>query len=150
MAAGITIEVEKIDRFTADFEAYAKKHLDKNDSVAKLHIDAMVPLDEFRKETVTELAMLSPYGRGNPSPLFATKGVRLAAPPKACGAKGNHLQLVITDNTNTIRCIAFGMGNLEKKLLEHDFFDIAYQPQLNNYNGSCSVELALTDIRFGD
>jgi len=148
MAAGITIEVEKISRFAADFEAYAKKHLNKNDSVAKLHIDAMVPLSEFRKEAVTELAMLSPYGRGNPSPLFATKGVRLAAPPKACGTKGNHLQLVITDNTNTIRCIGFGMGNLEKKLLEHDFFDVAYQPQLNNYNGSCNVELALTDIRF--
>ena len=92
--------------------------------------------------------MLSPYGRGNPSPLFTTKGVRLASPPKICGSKGSHLQLAITDNTNAIRCIGFGMGKLEKKLLEHEFFDVAYQPQLNTYNGNCNVEFVLTDIRL--
>jgi single-stranded-DNA-specific exonuclease len=148
MAAGITIETKKIDHFTADFEAYAKKHLNKNDCAAKLHIDATAPLCEFRKETVAELQMLGPFGQGNPSPLFATKGVRLASPPRICGAKGNHLQLAITDNTNAVRCIGFGMGNLEKKLLEHDFFDVAYQPQLNTYNGSSNVELVLADIRL--
>jgi single-stranded-DNA-specific exonuclease len=148
MAAGITIETKNIGRFAADFEAYAKEHLDKYDCVAKLHIDAAAPLSEFRKETVEELQMLGPFGQGNPSPLFATKGVRLATPPRICGAKGNHLQLAITDNINTIRCIGFGMGKLEKKLLEHDFFDVAYQPQLNTYNGSSSVEFVLDDIRL--
>ena len=148
MAAGITIETKKIDRFAADFETYAKKHLNKNDRVAKLHIDAAAPLGEFRKETIEELQMLGPFGQGNPSPLFATKGVRLAAPPRICGAKGNHLQLAITDNIDTIRCIGFGMGKLEKKLLEHDFFDVAYQPQLNTYKGSSSIEFVLDDIRL--
>ncbi|MGA1978986.1 MAG: single-stranded-DNA-specific exonuclease RecJ [Sedimentisphaerales bacterium] len=149
MAAGITIETKKIDRFAADFEAYAKQHLGKNDCVAKLHIDTMAPLSEFRKETVAELQMLSPFGQGNPRPIFATKGVRLASPPRICGAKGNHLQLAITDNTNAIRCIGFGMGKLEKKLLEYEFFDVAYQPQLNTYNGNCNVEFVLADIQLG-
>jgi single-stranded-DNA-specific exonuclease len=148
MAAGITIETKKINRFAADFEAYAKQHLNKNDCVAKLHIDAAALLSEFSKETVTELQMLGPFGQGNPRPVFATKGVRLASPPRVCGAKGNHLQLAITDNTNAIRCIGFGMGKLEKKLLEHEFFDVAYQPQINNYNGLSNVEFVLADIRF--
>jgi single-stranded-DNA-specific exonuclease len=148
MAAGIKIETDKIDRFAADFEEYAKKHLSENDCVAKLHIDAAASLGEFRKETVEELQMLGPFGQGNPGPLFVTNGVRLAAPPRICGAKGGHLQLAVTDNVNTIRCIGFGMGKLEKKLLESDFFDIAYQPQLNNYNGSCRVEFVIDDIRL--
>ncbi len=149
MAAGISIETKKINQFAADFEAYAKKHLKKNDYVAKLHIDAEARLSEFRKETINELQMLGPFGQGNPSPLFATKGVCLASPPKICGAKGNHLQLVITDNISAVRCIGFGMGKLEKKLLEHEFFDVAYQPQLNTYNGYCNVEFVLSDIRLG-
>ncbi len=148
MAAGITIETSKINQFAADFEAYAKKHLNKNDCVAKLHIDATAQLSEFRKETVTELQMLGPFGQGNPKPVFATRGVRLASPPRICGARGNHLQLAVTDNTNAVRCIGFGMGKLEKKLLEHEFFDIAYQPQINTYNGNCNVEFVLTDVRF--
>ncbi len=148
MAAGITIETDKIDRFAADFEDYTKQHLKKDDSVAKLHIDALAQLSEFRKETVTELQMLGPFGQGNPAPIFVTRGVRLASPPRTCGAKANHLQLAITDNTNTIRCIGFGMGNLEKKLLQNEFFNVAYQPQLNSYNGNCNVEFVLTDILF--
>ncbi len=40
------------------------------------------------------------------------------------------------------------MGKLEKKLLENEFFDIAFRPQLNNYNGNTNVELVLEDIRF--
>ena len=97
---------------------------------------------------LVQLRLLEPFGQGNPRPIFATKGVRLSAPPRRVGTKGEHLQLVITDNTNSLRCIGFGRGKLEKKLLEHDFFNIAYQPQINNFNGSSSVELLVIDIQF--
>jgi single-stranded-DNA-specific exonuclease len=148
MAAGITIETPKIDQFTAEFEAYAKQNLCENDVVAKLHIDALAKLGEFRKETVRELKMLGPFGRGNPRPVFATRGVRLASPPRKVGTRGEHLQLAITDNTTSIRCIGFRFGKLEKKLLEHEFFNVAYQPQINTYNGSSNVEFVLADIQF--
>jgi single-stranded-DNA-specific exonuclease len=148
MAAGITIEHDKIDQFAAEFEAYARQNLTRDDEAAKLYIDALVPLSEFRKETVSELQLLGPFGQGNPEPTFATKGVRLAGPPKRVGAGREHLQLAITDNTATIRCIGFRFGKLEKKLLEHDFFDVAYQPQINTYNGNSTVEFVLTDVQF--
>jgi len=47
-----------------------------------------------------------------------------------------------------VRCIGFGMGPLEKKLLETDAFHIAYQPQYNTYNGSTSLQFVLEDIQF--
>jgi len=148
MAAGLTIETGKINQFAADFEAYAKQILTEDDSAAKLHIDAAAQLSQFKKETVSEMQMLAPFGQGNPRPVFATNGVRLASPPRICGLKGDHLQLAITDNTNAIRCIAFGMGNLEKKLLEKEFFNVAYHPQLNTYNGFTNVEFVIADIQF--
>jgi single-stranded-DNA-specific exonuclease len=148
MAAGITIETEKIDRFAADFENYARQNLNENDVAAKLHIDAEVPLETFRKETVSELQLLGPFGQGNPEPTFATKGVRLASPPRRVGAGREHMQLAITDNTAAIRCIGFRFGKLEKKLLETEFFNVAYQPQINTYNGNSSVQFVLTDIQF--
>jgi single-stranded-DNA-specific exonuclease len=148
MAAGITIKADKIESFAADFESYAKENLSEDDVVAKICIDAEVPLSEFRKETVGELQMLEPFGQGNPRPVFATKGVRLFSQPKRVGTKGSHLQLAITDNTASVRCIGFGMGKLEKKLLENEFFNVAYQPQLNTYNGSTNVEFVLTDVQF--
>ena len=148
MAAGLTIRPEKIEPFAADFESYAVDHLQEQDVVAKLDIDALVPLRQFTRETVNQLEMLGPFGQGNPKPVFATKGVRLIAAPRRVGAKGDHLQFAITDNTATVRCVGFRMGHLEKKLLDNEYFNIAYEAQLNHYNGNTSVEFITTDIQF--
>jgi single-stranded-DNA-specific exonuclease len=148
MAAGLTIKTEKIPQFAADFESYAAKNLNEDDVVAKLNVDAAVPLVRFSKEAVAEMQMLGPFGQGNPEPIFATNGVHLASLPRKVGANGDHLQLAVTDNTASIRCVGFGFGKLEKKLLEHQFFNVAYQPQLDTYNGSDNVQLVLADIQF--
>jgi len=148
MAAGIKIEVDKIDQFADDFEAYAQENLNHDDITAKLDIDAEVRLADLNWDVVNELKMLEPFGRGNPEPVFATKGLRLACDPRRVGAKGDHLQLAVTDNTATIRCIGFGMGKLEKKLLESDFFNAAYRADLDTYNGNKNIQLVLTDIQF--
>jgi single-stranded-DNA-specific exonuclease len=148
MAAGLTIQPDKIEPFAADFEAYAADHLQEEDVVARLDIDALVPLRQFTKETINQLELLGPFGQGNPKPVFATKGVRLIAAPRRVGTKGDHLQFAITDNTATIRCVGFRMGHLEKKLLDNEYFNIAYEAQLNHYNGNTSVEFITTDIQF--
>jgi len=148
MAAGITIQAEKIERFAAEFETYASQNISTDDILPKLHIDALAQVSDFRRETVSELQMLGPFGHGNPEPIFATKGVRLACPPRRVGSSADHLQVIITDGTATVRCIGFGFGNLEKKLLDREFFNVAYQPQLNTYNGNTNVEFVLTDIQF--
>jgi single-stranded-DNA-specific exonuclease len=148
MAAGITIQTEKIDRFAAELEAYARQNLSEDDIASKLYIDAVAQLIDFRKETVSELQMLGPFGQGNPAPIFATKGVRLACPPRRVGSGGEHLQLTITDNVATVRCIGFQFAKLEKKLLEYECFNVAYQPQINTYNANTNVEFVLADIQF--
>jgi len=148
MAAGITIETGKIPQFAAGFEEYAKENLCEDNRNATLNIDAAADLNQLNRDTVTRLQTLGPFGQGNPEPVFATKGVRLLSPPRRVGAKADHLQLAITDDTAAVRCVGFGMGHLEKKLLEREFFNVAYQPQLDNYNGNNSVQLVLADIQF--
>ncbi len=148
MAAGLTIAPERIDEFTDAFEAYAVENLKATDTVAKLQIDALAPLGQFTREAVDQLELLGPFGQGNPKPVFATKGVRLLGAPRRVGAKGDHLQFSITDNTGSIRCIGFRMGQLEKKMLEKDSFNIAYEAEINHYNGNSSVQFITTDIQF--
>jgi len=148
MAAGITLKKDNVADFADRFEEYARNHLPEENPTARLCIDSLTSLGEFGRGTVNQLEMLEPFGQDNPEPVFATKGVRLCARPRKVGSSGSHLQLAVTDNTNSIRCIGFGMGKLEKKLLEKDFFNIAYRPQMNHYNGSSHVQLVITDINF--
>ena len=148
MAAGLTMPPEKIEAFAADFEAYAVGHLQEQDVVAKLHVDAVVPLRQFTRDVVNQLDLLGPFGEGNQKPVFATKGVRLAAAPRRCGSTNDHLQFAITDSSATIRCVGFRMGGLEKKLIDNEYFNIAYEATLNHYNGNSTVEFIAVDIQF--
>ena len=148
MAAGVTLSSENVEPFAAALEEYAGQYLSQEDIIDKLNIDAEVKLSQLREKTVCQLEKLEPFGQGNPRPVFASRGVRLAAPPRTVGARNDHLQLVITDNATTVRCIGFRMGKLEKKLLENDYFNIAYEPQMNHYNGSSHVQFVISDISF--
>jgi single-stranded-DNA-specific exonuclease len=148
MAAGLTILPSRIEDFTTAFEAYAKDHLRDEDVVARLDIDAETSLRQLTLDTANQLERLGPFGQGNPRPVFATLGVRLAAPPRRVGSKNDHLQFAVTDNSATVRCVAFRMAHVEKKLLEADAFDIAYEVQLNTYNGNTTVEFVVLDVRF--
>ncbi|MGD9110493.1 MAG: single-stranded-DNA-specific exonuclease RecJ, partial [Phycisphaerales bacterium] len=108
MAAGLTIRTENIEKFAADFETYTKENLKEHSHVATIDIDAEFALDQFSHESVKQLQLLGPFGQGNPRPVFATKGLKLISPPRRVGARSDHLQLAVTDNTASLRCIGFG------------------------------------------
>ena len=148
LAAGIRMETRRIEQFAEDFEAFARENLTHDDTVEKLYIDAAAELKDLARPVVEELSALGPFGEGNPEPLLATKGVRLCSPPRRVGAKGDHLQLAVTDNTASVRCIGFQMGKYEKRLLETDYFSLAYRPQMNTFAGVTNVQLSLVDIQF--
>jgi single-stranded-DNA-specific exonuclease len=148
MAAGLRIETDKIPTFTEAFEQYARSQMSAEPAQSTLDIDAEAQLSDFSERLMRELKRLEPFGQGNARPMFASCGVRRIAPPRRVGAKNEHLQLAVTDGKTSVRCIGFDMGHLEKKIVEADSFDIAYEPQYNTYNGNTALQLVLSDIRF--
>jgi single-stranded-DNA-specific exonuclease len=148
MAAGLKIESEKIAAFTEAFEAYAHENLEHDALESFLGIDAETQIADFSERVMKELDFLEPFGQGNPKPVFATRGVKLIAPPRTVGSRNDHLQISISDTSGAVRCIGFGMGKLEKKLLEADTFSVAFEPQYNTYNGQTNLQFVLSDIQF--
>ena len=148
MAAGLKIEPDRIAAFAEAFEAYAHETIDDGVLESTLDIDAETRIADFSDRVMKELNFLEPFGAGNPKPLFAARGVKLIAPPRTVGARNDHLQISISDASGAVRCIGFGMGKLEKKLLETDTFSVAFEPQYNTYNGQTNLQFVLSDIQF--
>lgn len=148
MAAGLKIETDKVGDFADAFEAYARDHFGTLSLESFLDIEAEARIADFNERVMKELQALEPFGQGNPRPMFATHGVRLIAPPRRVGARNDHLQLSIADASGAVRCIGFGMGTLEKKLVETDTFSVAYEPRPNTYNGKTMLQFVLSDIQF--
>ena len=148
MAAGLKIHKDKIESFTRSFEEYARQNIKEDSLEPKLDIDAVCSISDLNIHVVRELARLEPFGQGNPAPVFATEGVRCISPPRRVGARGDHLQVAISDNTGSVRCIGFRMGPMEKKVLEAETFNVAYEAQIDTYNGGKSVQFVLADMQF--
>ena len=148
MAAGLKIKADRIPDFAEALEDYAHQNLTGDELVSRLDIDACCPIGEVSGSVVSELGMLEPFGEGNERPVFASKGVKWLSPPKRVGQRGDHLQIAITDNTGSVRCIGFGMGALEKKLLETEYFNVAYEARKDTYRGNNNIQFVLTDIQF--
>jgi len=148
MAAGLKIHKDKIEAFAQSLEEYARQNIKEESLKPKLNIDAVCSIGQLNIHVVRELAQLEPFGQGNPAPVFATEGINRISPPRRVGTRGDHLQVAISDNTGSVRCIGFGMGTLEKKVLEAEAFNVAYEPQIDTYNGGRSVQFVLADIQF--
>jgi single-stranded-DNA-specific exonuclease len=148
MAAGLTIDESKLENFSQAFESFAASHWNESEFISKLEIDAVCSLKDLSLPTIKLISSIGPFGRCNPAPMFAAKGVRLSSSPKKVGVNNDHLQLIVSDNTASMRCIGFGMAHLEKKLLENEFFNIAFEAQIDNFFGQPSIQLVLSDIQF--
>jgi single-stranded-DNA-specific exonuclease len=97
---------------------------------------------------VSDLARLGPFGHGNRRPVFVSKGLQVAAAPRRVGKTGNHLSLLVRQGDHTMKAIAFGAGDLIDRLGVGTTIDLAFEPMLNEFNGSTSIELEVKDLQF--
>lgn len=139
-AAGFSILRKQIEVF--------KKRLEKEEinlpeiSEKVLEIDAEVDSNKLNKNLVLQLQKFEPFGFGNPRPIFLTENMQVSD-IRTVGA-GKHLKF----KADGMDAIAFGMGDLEKTLVDDQLIKVAYTPELNIYNGNEKLQLKVKDIKF--
>jgi single-stranded-DNA-specific exonuclease len=144
MAAGVTIEPGKVDAFRARLNDLARRTLKADDLIAPLRLDAEVALNAISLETLAALDQLSPTGMGNSTFQFFARRVRHQRPLQRIGAEKQHVKMWVTDGAATHECVWWNAGNGSLPVGE---FDLAFAPQVNEFNGRRSVQLKVLDWR---
>ena len=148
-AAGLKIHPDNIDEFRLMLNSTTAQRLSKTDLVPILNIDAEVTLSMLSKALVAELARLSPYGEGNPLPLFAAMNVKVVGQPRRIGSKGQHLSFYVKQGDVAIRAVAFGMGEQFERLKQNGkTCSLAFAVKINNWMDGENLELEVKDIKF--
>jgi len=142
MAAGLSVQVEKIPALRKALNEIATRTLDDEDLVRRVMVDAEVRLADLDSGFFEQLKKFEPFGTGNPAPLFMVRNVRLRGVPRTMG-KG-HLKFFVTDGETTTGAIWWGTGACE---LPVDEFDVVFAPELNEYRGTETVQLNVKDVR---
>jgi len=149
MAAGLTVEADKIDALRERLVRIAGEALADRDLRPSIRIDAICPLGEVSHALVGELRKLGPFGPGNPEPVVATGAVKLVGDVRLLGSSGKHLSFMAANGSCSFRAVGFGMGHRVRELdeLSGQYVEIAHRPGINEYRGSRSVELYVEDVR---
>jgi len=145
MAAGVTIATERVAEFAARFNAVAASQLTQDDLIPELRVDLEITLDQINDELETLLRHVEPCGIKNPSPVFVTRGVTVAAPPRVVGKDG--LKLLLSDNGRELIALGWGMGPRAQELDAGDTIDVAFRLERDEWNGRSILQARLADFR---
>jgi single-stranded-DNA-specific exonuclease len=148
MAAGLKVRADSFERFREAFLCCAAKSIAAEQLVPELKLDCLAELAHMTESLVNDMKRLGPFGHGNRKPILFCRDVELAAAPRRVGKTGDHLQLFVRQGQTSMKCIAFGKGELYDRLRQGARIDLAVEPQINEFNGRISVELAVKDLQF--
>ncbi|MGD0767740.1 MAG: single-stranded-DNA-specific exonuclease RecJ [Tepidisphaeraceae bacterium] len=148
MAAGLKIEAAHLDDFRRAFCRVADSTLTDEMLVPQLRVECVADLSQVTEGLITDLQRLGPFGHGNRRPLLCIENATVAGPARRVGKTGDHLQLLVKQNRRTIRCIAFGAGDLIDRLPPDTAVRLAVEPSINEFNGRRNVELAVKDFQL--
>jgi single-stranded-DNA-specific exonuclease len=144
MAAGVTIRPDQIDALRARLNDLARRTLKPEQFQPLLRLDAEVSAADLGLDRVRELEQLEQTGIGNPPVRLFLRNVTHARPLQRMGAEKKHARLWITDGRKTLEAVLWNVGDGP---LPVGRFDLAFAPQLNDFNGTVSVQLKVLDWR---
>ncbi len=144
MAAGVSMPEENVDAFRAYLNAHSG--LSPEDLVEVIHIDVPMPMSYVTTELVRQIALLEPFGNGNPKPVFAQKGIRVRR-GRILGKNGNVGKYRVADGEGREYDMMY-FGDLERW---HDFLTEHFgQEELDRLYGAGSSAIVISVIYYPD
>ncbi len=145
-AAGFTAATPNVPALADALRAIAARELAGVELRATQHVDAEAVLSEINFELVDQLARFEPCGYGNPTPVLATRGLKVTN-SRTVGQGGKHLKLTLSDGRVTADAIAFNHGEWFTKMPAR--IDVAYVVEKNEWQGEMRLQLNVRDIQPG-
>lgn len=166
MAAGLSLPVEHIDTLRERLNASCP--LTEEQMIPILRIEKSLSFAEIDLGLAKELAALAPFGKGNPTPLFGSKGINVDR-LDLIGKNRDILRLTLSEPQSGVRISAVSFDGYEplKEMLKELYptescdtiinsghlpkpVDIVYSVEVNSYNGRSQVQLMIKDFRFSE
>lgn len=143
LAAGMSIEAEKIGEFRALINEYAAK---TQAAVPVLHIDCKLNPSSINTDMLSSMEILEPYGADNPQPLFGLYNMQITGVQPVGG--GKHLRITVSKKGCSLTAIMFSVSPDEFPYKVSDTVDLAVKLTSNEYMGRTQVNVQIKDIKL--
>lgn len=145
-AAGVSIDLDRIDEFREAFNAVIKEMLTEDLLTPEIHIDTELNLSDLTPKFLRVLKLFAPFGPQNMRPMFLTRQVQVTGLPRIVGK--DHLRFKIEKEGITFDCIGFGLGSLLEKVKEKlNGLDIVFSIDESDFTGVALTQLKIKDVK---
>ena len=144
-AAGMTMAVDQLEPFKIAFENAVAERITIEQLTPEIAINAILPLDHINMNFFQIISQMEPYGPDNVRPIFLAKGVRDAGYTKL--VKEAHISFHVIQEQNTVKGIGYNMPQHIDLIKSGKPFDLVFQLQLNEWQGTQTVQLQVIDIK---
>lgn len=143
-AAGFTLRTENIEEFSAAVQEYA---LINNPEMPADVFEAEMTAnaEELTVENIDSLRWFEPFGEANPSPVLMLPDclIKSVRPLK----EGKYVSFTVLFQNREFKAVDFKTTYSAFGFKAGDRAELLVSPEVNEYNGTTSVELRVTDIR---
>lgn len=148
-ACGFTLK-QGIDpkKFHTAIEKRIRPLVKKEDLTEKIQIDAVLPLSKLDWGLYDILQQFEPFGMDNPRPVYMAQACRVIRRNEV-GNDGKHLQLFLEEEGSGVqkKSIGFSLSKELEHIMAGDRVDIAYEVDINVWNGNRELVVKLVDVR---
>jgi single-stranded-DNA-specific exonuclease len=144
-AAGMTLAVDQLEAFKEAFEKSVAERISEEQLTPEITINAILPLDNISMNFYQIISQMEPFGPDNMRPVFIAQKVYDTGYTKI--VKDQHISCSFKQGKNTIRGIGYNMPQHMEIIQSGKPFDIVFQLQLNEWQGTQSVQIQIMDIK---
>ena len=144
-AAGLTVELDRVDEFRDAFKQVAAELLTEDLLTPEIKIDGEVQLSDLTPKFIRVLNQFAPFGPENMRPVFAARNVEVLGQPRIVGK--NHLRFKVRSNTHVVDAIGFNLGHLLSRVRSGSKVDVAFSLDEGEFAGETVPQLKIRDVK---
>ncbi len=143
MAAGLTLERQRLDEFTQAICKITKKNSSKETFEEICHSDGKLQAADFDLKQAYELRFAAPWGQNFPAPIFDNHFTII----NKRIIRSRHLKLLLRPKgfERTVPAIIFN-AELDQWPAEGEVVHLLYRLEVNEYQGSYSLQLLIDKL----
>lgn len=146
LAAGLTLELDKIDEFRKRINQYASERLTDELCEGFTEVDAELSPEDITLERCEELFKLEPFGTANPIPTLYMRDLKVAG-VIALG-QNKHTKLILEKDGKTFEGLLFGYPGESFTVPPSGLIDVLFNLDINEFRGERTPQLIIRDIRL--
>ncbi len=147
LAAGLSVERDKLPEFRKKINEYVKKHLEDAEKVSGIDVDSRLMASEITVKSAEDTALLEPYGIANPTPLFEVDSLVIRSIMQL-GEK--HTKMIVEGDGVRLTALKFGKSRSELEFYAGDRVDMLFNLNINDFRGERTAQLIVKEMRLSE